>query len=81
MSASSRPVRSPRDCIHDDFDAMVIVTRLEDSGRWQADFQVNCKTCGTPFTFLGDLPVGVDLNGIATNFTQTELRAGITPQL
>lgn len=53
-------------CEHKDFDALVKVNRLEDSGRFNAEVSIKCTECGEPFRFLG-LPCGLDLNGAAVS--------------
>lgn len=67
------------DCNHEDFRADVDVTRLEDSGRFQADVRIKCNQCGLPFRFIG-LPAGLDLNGAATSADATEARLAIAPK-
>lgn len=66
-------------CEHKNFDAEVDVTRLEDSGRFQADVRIRCRDCGKPFRFIG-LPAGLDLNGAATSVDATEGRFAIAPK-
>lgn len=66
-------------CVHESFDALVAVNRLEDSGRFMADISIVCRDCGVSMVFLG-LPRGVDLNGAATSPFGTELRAAVHPR-
>lgn len=70
-----------RACAHENFEADVVVTRLEDSGKFTADIRVRCKDCEEPFVFLGGLPIGVDLSGVTTSLDRRELRAGICPEI
>ena len=65
-------------CKHEEFDAAVVVNRLEDSGRFMADVKIKCVQCGVPMVFLG-LPRGFDMNSAATDLHGTELRAAIHP--
>jgi hypothetical protein len=67
------------ECDHPDFDAEVVVNRLEDSGRFNADIRIRCVACGEPFRFIG-LPCGVDLNGAAVSIDGTEGRFAIAPR-
>lgn len=66
-------------CEHENFVGNIVVNRLTDTGRFQADIAIHCKDCGTPFRFLG-LPVGLDLNGAAVSPDGTEARLAILPQ-
>lgn len=66
-------------CTHLDFNAFVAVTRLEDSGRFAADVNIECRDCKMPFVFRG-LPLGVNLNGAAMSVDGTEARLAIGPQ-
>lgn len=66
-------------CVHPDFDAQVIVTRLEDSGLFSADVKVWCRVCALPFGFPESIPVGLDLHGIARSLSGQELRIAIAP--
>lgn len=66
------------DCKHMDFAANVAVARLEDSGRFNAEIQVRCKDCNTPFRFLG-LKVGLDTAGAMMSPDGTEARIAIVP--
>jgi hypothetical protein len=63
-------------CAHEQFDALVTVSRLEDSGRFMADVRVNCSQCGEPFRFLG-LPTGLDLNSASVSVDGEEARLAI----
>lgn len=66
-------------CDHEKFAAHVVVNRLSDSGRFQADVRIQCSECGKPFRFIG-LLAGLDLNGAATNPDATEARLAIAPE-
>jgi hypothetical protein len=66
-------------CAHPDFDAQVIVTRLEDSGLFSADVKVWCAACALPFEFPESIPIGLDLRGIARSLSGQELRVAIAP--
>jgi hypothetical protein len=66
-------------CAHPDFDAQVIVTRLEDSGLFTADVKVWCRSCSKPFEFPESIPVGIDLHGVARSLSGQELRTAIAP--
>lgn len=63
-------------CKHENFDALVRVNRLSDSGRFNADVTIKCAACGEPFRFLG-LPAGLDLNGASVSADGTEARLAI----
>jgi hypothetical protein len=72
--------KDPANCRHEKFLANVVVNRLEDSGRFNADITIKCEQCGVPFRFLG-LPAGVDLDGAAVSADGTEMRVAIgTPE-
>ena len=63
-------------CQHENFSANVVVNRLRDSGRFQADVTIKCEDCGVPFRFIG-LPAGLDLEGAATSADATEARLAV----
>lgn len=65
-------------CVHMNFNAIVEVNRLEDTGRFMADITIKCDDCGEPFQFLGVKP-GLDMQGAAVDMTGTELRVSILP--
>jgi len=69
-----------RACPHENFHAEVVVNRLEDTGKFAAHIRIWCKHCDEPFVFLGDLPIGLDLSGVATSLDSRELRCGIYPE-
>ena len=71
--------RKNKMCEHKDFEANVVVNRLEDSGRFMADVTIRCKDCGTPFQFVG-LPVGLNLDGATVSLDATEARLAIVPR-
>jgi hypothetical protein len=66
-------------CEHMNFEADVVVNRLEDTGRFNADVRIKCVECGVPFRFIG-LPYGLDLNGAACSVDGTEGRFAIAPK-
>lgn len=66
-------------CEHNDFESHVVISRLEDCGRFAADVTIRCKECNVPFKFLG-LPWGVSLEGAAVSVDGTEARLAIAPQ-
>ena len=67
------------DCKHLDFAAAVVVSRLEDSGRFMADIRIQCSECGVPMRFIG-LPAGLDTNGACVSVDATEARLAIAPK-
>lgn len=66
-------------CAHMNFNANVVVNRLEDIGRFSADVTINCTECGMPFRFCG-LPMGLNLNGAAVSVDGLEARLSILPE-
>lgn len=66
-------------CEHKNFSADVVVNRLEDTGRFNADVKIRCTDCDTPFRFIG-LPAGLDLNGAAVSVNGEEGRFAIAPR-
>lgn len=70
-----------RACPHPNFDVALVVKRFEATGKYVAEIRIRCAHCDEPFVFLGDLPVGVNLSGVATSLDRHELRAGIYPEI
>lgn len=66
-------------CKHEEFDAAVVVARLEDVGRFVADVRIHCRQCKLPFQFLG-LEPGLNMNGTAVSPDGLEARMAITPK-
>lgn len=66
-----------RPCPHPETEVTVRVTHLEDSGKTQADIRISCAACGVPYLFPAEIPVGVDLRGVARSFDGSELRVAI----
>lgn len=66
-------------CVHPDFEALVNVTRMEDSGLFSADIKVWCAACALPFEWPESIPMGLDLHGIARSLSGQELRVAIRP--
>lgn len=66
-------------CEHKEFDAVVGVARLEDSGGFMAEITIHCRDCGKPFQFLGLQP-GLDMQGARVSIDGLEVRIAITPQ-
>jgi hypothetical protein len=67
-------------CPHTEFDALVEVDRIEDSGRFQADIRIWCRDCGMPMRFKSRTTVALDLDGLGLSVDQLELRAAIEPR-
>lgn len=72
------------ECLHENFEANVDVSRLPDEEggpvkRYQADVRIRCTQCGVPFRFIG-LPAGLDLNGAAVSVDACEARLAIAPK-
>jgi len=65
-------------CHHKNFEALVKVNRLEDSGRFMAEVRIKCTQCGVPFQFLG-LPLGLNLAGATMDVDGQEARLAIAP--
>lgn len=70
---------TPTPCEHPDFEAQVIVNRLEDSGLFSADIKVWCSACSLPFEWPESIPMGLDLSGVARSLSGQELRIAIRP--
>ena len=66
------------ECAHMAFKANVVVNRLEDTGRFQADVKIECAQCHRPFQFLG-LPLGLDLQGAAMSADGQEAHLAMAP--
>ena len=66
-------------CKHEDFNAKVLVTHLENTGGFMADVTIECAQCGEPFQFLG-LPAGINLQGAAVSIDGLELCVAIAPK-
>jgi hypothetical protein len=65
-------------CAHRGFNSRVVVSRLEDSGRFMADVRITCNECGAAMKFVG-LTVGLNLDGAAVSFDGTEARLAVVP--
>jgi len=74
---SSPADRAPL-CEHPDFQAVVIVNRIEDTGRFVADVHVRCAKCGVRFKWLG-LAAGLHPAEPRVSVDGFELRAPIEP--
>jgi hypothetical protein len=66
-----------RPCPHTETAAIVEVIHLEDSDRWQAQIHIWCAHCDEPFLWPAEIPVGVDLSGVARSLDGQELRIAI----
>lgn len=66
-------------CEHNDFDATVVINKMEDRGIFMVDVKVECRQCETPLVFTG-LPSGVDLKGAAVSADGTEARLAACPK-
>lgn len=60
------------------FNALVRVNRLEDTGQFMAEIRIECIECRLPFQFLG-LPLGLNLAGAAMDVDGQEARLAIAP--
>ena len=72
------------ECEHNDFEAPVIVNRLEDvpGGKitgFAADVHIKCRECGKPFRFLG-MPGGLHFGYPTVSVDGTEARLPIAPE-
>ena len=65
-------------CDHPDFEAVVGVARIVDKGRFVAEVQVRCKSCGVRFRWLG-LEMGLHPTEPRVSVDHFELRAPIEP--
>lgn len=72
-------VDEPGRCPHLEFDALTVVNRFEDTGRFSVDVRIACHACGMPFRFLG-LPAGSDPEAPRVSVDALELRAPIEPE-
>ena len=77
--SEGRAVTAASPCPHPDFQALVEVNRIEDVGRFQADVQIRCALCWTPFRFLG-LRTGVDLAGARCSVDGATAHLAIAPK-
>ena len=66
------------DCKHENFEARVEVTRIEDTGLFAADVTIKCRDCWRPFCFEG-LPMGVKQHGATVGAFGLEARLAIVP--
>lgn len=66
------------DCKHENNQAIVSIANMSNVGKFQADVNIRCVDCETPFRFLG-LPVGVDLNGACVSADGLQARLAIKP--
>lgn len=66
-------------CQHMNFNAIVDVIRLEDTGQFMAEIHVECVECKRAFQFLG-LEPGIDLQGARVSVDGLEARLAICPQ-
>jgi hypothetical protein len=66
-------------CEHINFECYVKVNRLEDTGQFCVDMNVNCLDCGIPFEFLGLQP-GLDLQGATCSLDALEAHLAIIPK-
>jgi hypothetical protein len=66
-----------RACRHEEFGAFIEVVRLEDSGLFQANIRIECADCGDSMVFPDEIPIGVDLGGIARSVDGVELRVAV----
>jgi len=65
-------------CEHPDFEAHVLVNRIEDTGRFVADVHVRCAVCKVRFAFVG-LESGLHPREPRVSPDRFELRAPIEP--
>lgn len=73
-----------RGCEHTEFRASVTVKRLTaveggPATGYEADVAITCQTCGTQFSFLGDLPAGSFARIPHVNADSTVLHAPLIP--
>ncbi len=67
------------ECKHPDFEVQVSVNKLMDTGRFQAEININCAVCKAPFTFLGLRKGVVNLNGAVVSPDGIQARMAIFP--
>ena len=65
-------------CQHENAQFQVDVILLEDSGKRQADIRGWCSDCEEPFLWAEQIPIGVDLSGVARSVDGQELRVAMT---
>lgn len=63
-------------CEHMQFNANVVVNRIEDRGLFVADVTIECAECKLPFQFVGVEP-GMSYTVPRTSIDRRELRAPI----
>jgi hypothetical protein len=67
-------------CKHMNFDAEVLVNRIEDTGAFVADIRVKCSDCQLPFRWIGP-EMGLDYRKPMVSVDRRELRAPIEPDV
>lgn len=65
-------------CRHKEFDANVNVNVFQNTGQWNAEIQVTCRQCRTPFHFIG-APQGISMKRPTVEPGGFQLRAPIAP--
>ena len=65
-------------CNHPDFDATVLVTRLEHTLSYVAEVKIHCIVCGMPFRFK-DLPAGISVTKSMCSIFGNEASLPISP--
>ena len=68
------------DCPHQDFDAVVEVARLIDSGKFLAHVRLTCAACGERMRFVGVERAGVSFHQPAVSVDECELLAPVEPE-
>jgi hypothetical protein len=66
-------------CKHLNFDSKIVVARVEDVGRFVAEFRIRCVDCDMPFQFLGIEP-GFNYEGPTVTLDGLEANLPICPQ-
>jgi len=66
-------------CDHKEFNALVNVMRLEDTGQFMAEITIECRGCGIPMQFIG-LEPGLDMGGPTVSVDGLEARLAICPK-
>ena len=67
-------------CEHEDFEASVVVDRLQDTKSFCADIRIVCRQCKEPFRFIG-VPAGLSCQRPMVSLDGLELRAPIEPEI
>lgn len=66
-------------CKHRNYNAIVLVANIEDTGARMAEININCADCDKAFDFVG-LSVGCNFYQPTTDLSAQKLNAPIVPE-